>query len=48
LWRFLDADWRDVGALERAIHDNRHMPGQLLQLVPGFGNLLSVFLGEAL
>jgi len=34
--------------LERTIHDNRHMPGQLFQLLPGLGNVLGLFLGEAL
>ena len=34
--------------LEGPIHNNRNIPGQLLQLVPGFGNLLGLLLGEAL
>src|SRR5712692_7950163 len=41
--------WMQTGAmLERTIHDNRNIPGQLLQLLPGFGNVLGLFLGEAL
>jgi hypothetical protein len=41
--------WMQTGAmLERTIHDNRNIPGQLFQLLPGFGNLLGLFLGEAL
>src|ERR1700756_4026171 len=41
--------WMQTGAmLERTIHDNRNIPGQLFQLLPGFGNLLRLFLGEAL
>jgi hypothetical protein len=41
--------WRQTGAmLERTIHDNRHIPGQLFQLLPGFGNVLGLVLGEAL
>src|SRR5215467_1548208 len=34
--------------LERTIHDNRYLPGQLPQLLPGVGNLLGLFLGETL
>src|SRR5919108_3961679 len=34
--------------LERTIHDNRNSPGELFQFVPGFGNLLGLFLGKAL
>ena len=33
--------------LERTIHDNRDIPGQLWQLVPGVGHLLRLLLGEA-
>jgi hypothetical protein len=41
--------WMQTGAmLERTIHDNRHMPGQLFQLLPDLGNVLGLFLGEAL
>jgi len=41
--------WMETGAmLERTIHDNRNIPAQLFQLVPGFGNLLRLFLGETL
>jgi hypothetical protein len=41
--------WMQTGAmLERTIHDNRNIPGQLFQLLPGLGNLLRLFLGEAL
>src|SRR3982074_1689244 len=30
--------WMQTGAmLERTIHDNRHMPGQLFQLLPDLG-----------
>ena len=40
--------WMQTGALlERTIHDKRNIPGQLFQLVPGFGYLLGLFLGEA-
>ena len=40
--------WMQTGALlERTIHDKRNIPGQLLQLLPGFGYLLGLFLGEA-
>src|SRR5919206_1434279 len=34
--------------LERTIHDKRHLPGQLAQLLPGLGHLLGLFLGETL
>ena len=41
--------WMQTGTmLERTIHDNRNIPGQLLQLLPGLGNVLGLFLGEAL
>jgi hypothetical protein len=41
--------WMQTGTmLERTIHDNRYLPGQLPQLLPGVGNLLGLFLGEAL
>ena len=41
--------WMQTGATwERTIHDNRNLPGQLFQLVPGFGNVLGLFLGKAL
>jgi hypothetical protein len=41
--------WMQTRAmLERTIHDNRKIPGQLFQLVPGFGHLLRLFLREAL
>ena len=41
--------WMQTGAmLERTVHDNRHIPGQLFQLLPGLGNVLGLFLGEAL
>ena len=33
--------------LERTIHDNRERPGQLVQLLPGFGKVLGLVLGEA-
>jgi len=40
--------WMQTGAmLERTIHDNRDRPGQLVQLVPGFGKVLGLVLGEA-
>src|SRR5258705_13352618 len=32
--------------LERTIHDNRNIPGQLVQFLPGFGHLLGLLLGE--
>ena len=39
--------WLQTGAmLERTIHDKRNLPGELSQLLPGFGNLLGLFLGE--
>src|SRR6266446_8927138 len=39
--------WMQTGAmLERTLHDNRTIPGQLWQLLPGFGHVLGVFLGE--
>src|SRR5215510_8096663 len=39
--------WMQTGAmLERTIHDNRNIPGQLWQLLPGFGHMLGVLLGE--
>jgi hypothetical protein len=34
--------------LERTIHYYRNLPGQLCQLLPGFRNLLGLFLGKAL
>jgi hypothetical protein len=41
--------WMQTGAmLERTIYDNRHSPGQLVQLVPGFGQALGLVLGEVL
>src|SRR5262245_39776412 len=41
--------WMQTGAtLERTIHDNRNSPGQLFQLLPGFGNLLGLLLGKPL
>src|SRR5919109_5212698 len=41
--------WMQTGAmLERTIHDNGNIPGQLFQPLPGFGHLLGLFLGEAL
>src|SRR3989454_933482 len=41
--------WMQTGAmLERTIHDNRNIPGQLFQLLPGLGNVLGLLLGEAL
>jgi hypothetical protein len=41
--------WMQTRAmLERTIHDNRKLPGELLQLVPGFGHVLGLLLGEAL
>ena len=41
--------WMQTGAmLESTIHDNRNSPGQLFQLLPGFGNLPGLFLGKAL
>jgi hypothetical protein len=41
--------WMQTGAtLERTIHDNRHMPGPLLQLLPGLSHLRGLILGEAL
>jgi hypothetical protein len=40
--------WMQAGAmLERTIHDDRDIPGQPLQLVPGFGHVLGLLLGEA-
>jgi len=40
--------WMQTGAmLERTIHDNRDRPGQLVQLLPGFGKVLGLVLGEA-
>src|SRR5215471_16619250 len=37
--------WMQTGALlERTIHDKRNIPGQLFQLLPGFGYLLGLFL----
>ena len=40
--------WMQTGAmLERTIHDPRNLPGQLFQLLPGLGNVLGLFLGEA-
>jgi hypothetical protein len=39
--------WMPTGAMvERTIHDNRNIPGQLWQLLPGFGHVLGVSLGE--
>ena len=41
--------WMQTGTmLERTIHDNRNLPGQLFQLLSGFGNVLGLLLGEAL
>src|SRR5262249_52029867 len=41
--------WMQTGAmLERTIHNNRNIPGQFFQLLPGFGHLLRLFFGEAL
>jgi hypothetical protein len=40
--------WRETGALlERTLHANRPVPGQLLQLLPGCGYVLGVLLREA-
>jgi hypothetical protein len=40
--------WMQTGALlERTIHDNRDRPGQLVHLLPGFGKVLGLVLGEA-
>jgi len=41
--------WMQTGArLERPLHDNRHRPGPRWHLLPELGNVLGVFLGEAL
>src|SRR5919109_1585375 len=41
--------WMQASAmLERTIHDNRNLPGELAQLLSGLGNLFGLFLGETL